>query len=160
MLTGCSKSGSESLEVEPKSGEYHRVYTDSAGEPHLMKQSVRLEFKRNGFEKDSFQIGLAKARRSQEYFIYSEDPAELLIDGDRLTLTSNVYHPTTGVPEVYVFRIISENELEFIAAESKDIYHDDPALINLEDGMRFRIPEKGEAIIDSADTVLPEKKKT
>ena len=28
------------------------------------------------------------------------------------------------------------------------------------DGMRFRIPEKGEAIIDSADTVLPEKKKT
>jgi len=64
LLTGCSKSGSESLEVEPKSGEYHRVYTDSAGEPHLMKQSVRLEFKRDGFEKDSFQIGLAKASRN------------------------------------------------------------------------------------------------
>ena len=123
-----------------------------------MKQSVSLEFQRDGSGKDTFRIIIAKAKQSQEHFINGEDPAEISIEDDRLTLTSNVYHLTTGKPEVYVFRILSENELEFIAAESKDIYQDDPALINLEDGMRFRIPEKGEAIIDSADTVLSRKK--
>ena len=44
--------------------------------------------------------------------------------------------------------------------ESKDIYQGDPALISLENGMRFRIPENGETVIDYADAVLPEKKKT
>lgn len=107
-----------------------------------MKQSVSLEFQRDGSGKDTFRIIIAKAKQSQEHFINGEDPAEISIEDDRLTLTSNVYHLTTGKPEVYVFRILSENELEFFADECKDIYMGGPSLINLEHGMCFQTLKK------------------
>lgn len=157
IFSGCSKNDPEPQKILLQSGDYHRVFTDIFGDTHLMKQHVVLKFARDGAETDSFQIGISKAKRAQLHWIQSEKPEGISISGDRLTLTSSIYVSSKHKPERYVFRIVSEDELEFLAGESEDIYTGDRDLIELEDGMRFRIPKKGETVIDTMDTVLPKK---